>query len=107
MPKPLTLHLLAFELSPAACGIFFLPRVAFTKYRATYMSHKDGGRRWGVAGTRDGSTPSGVLNTPSYGAGLKFAPEARIDDGVLDLVLVEDLPFGRTPTSASWAYPTG
>jgi diacylglycerol kinase (ATP) len=32
-----------------------------------------------------------VLNTPTYGAGLRFAPEARIDDGALDIVLIEDL----------------
>jgi diacylglycerol kinase (ATP) len=34
-----------------------------------------------------------VLNTPSYGAGLQLAPDAKIDDGVLDLVVVEDLRF--------------
>jgi diacylglycerol kinase (ATP) len=33
----------------------------------------------------------GVLNTPSYGAGLRLAPQARLDDGMLDLVLVENL----------------
>ena len=32
-----------------------------------------------------------VLNTPSYGAGLRLADEARIDDGLLDLVFVEEL----------------
>lgn len=35
----------------------------------------------------------GILNTPSYGAGLRLAPDARIDDGKLDLVLLEDLSF--------------
>jgi YegS/Rv2252/BmrU family lipid kinase len=34
-----------------------------------------------------------VLNTRSYGAGLALAPDAQIDDGLLDLVLVEDLPL--------------
>ncbi len=34
-----------------------------------------------------------VLNAPSYGAGLRFAPAAKINDGLLDLVLVEDLNF--------------
>jgi len=34
---------------------------------------------------------AGVLNTPTYGAGLRFAPEAEIDDGLLDVVLIEDL----------------
>jgi diacylglycerol kinase (ATP) len=32
-----------------------------------------------------------VLNTPSYGAGLRFAPQAKTNDGTLDLVLGEDL----------------
>ncbi len=32
-----------------------------------------------------------VLNTPTYGAGLKLAPEACIDDGSLSVVLIEDL----------------
>jgi diacylglycerol kinase (ATP) len=32
-----------------------------------------------------------VLNTPSYGAGVRLAPEAKIDDGSLDLALLEPL----------------
>jgi diacylglycerol kinase (ATP) len=32
-----------------------------------------------------------VTNTPSYGAGVKIAPGARVDDGLLDLVLVPPL----------------
>jgi diacylglycerol kinase (ATP) len=32
-----------------------------------------------------------VLNTPTYGAGLRLAPEARTDDGLLDVVVVENL----------------
>jgi diacylglycerol kinase (ATP) len=32
-----------------------------------------------------------VLNTSTYGAGLQLAPEARTDDGLLDVVLVGDL----------------
>jgi diacylglycerol kinase (ATP) len=32
-----------------------------------------------------------VLNAPTYGAGIKLAPEARIDDGWLDVVIVGDL----------------
>ena len=35
-----------------------------------------------------------VLNTPSYGAGLRLADEAKIDDGLLDLVFVEELGLG-------------
>jgi diacylglycerol kinase (ATP) len=33
----------------------------------------------------------GILNTPSYGGGLRLAPEARLEDGRLDLVLLENL----------------
>jgi diacylglycerol kinase (ATP) len=32
-----------------------------------------------------------VLNTPTYGAGLRLAPDARINDGLLQVVLIEDL----------------
>jgi YegS/Rv2252/BmrU family lipid kinase len=34
---------------------------------------------------------AGVLNTPTYGAGLRLAPEADINDGLLDVVLIADL----------------
>lgn len=32
-----------------------------------------------------------VLNTPTYGSGIRLAPDARLDDGRLDAVIVEDL----------------
>src|SRR5215472_13554370 len=32
-----------------------------------------------------------ALNTPTYGAGLRLTPDARIDDGLLDVAMVEDL----------------
>ena len=35
----------------------------------------------------------GILNTPSYGAGLNFAPGARTDDGRLDLVVLDEHSF--------------
>jgi diacylglycerol kinase (ATP) len=34
---------------------------------------------------------AGVLNTPSYGAGLRVAPSARIDDGLLDVAIIKPL----------------
>jgi len=46
-----------------------------------------------------------VLNTPSFGAGLALAPNAKTDDGVLDLVVLEDLSLweilGMLPKLAS------
>jgi diacylglycerol kinase (ATP) len=32
-----------------------------------------------------------VLNTPTYGAGIRLAPDARMNDGWLEAVIVEDL----------------
>jgi len=32
-----------------------------------------------------------ALNTPTYGGGLRLAPDAQVDDGWLDLAFVEDL----------------
>lgn len=34
-----------------------------------------------------------ALNTPSYGAGIRLAPDAEVDDGWLDAVFVQDLKF--------------
>jgi diacylglycerol kinase (ATP) len=34
---------------------------------------------------------AGVLNTASYGGGLRLAPDARLDDGLLTTVFVKDL----------------
>lgn len=36
-----------------------------------------------------------ALNTPTYGAGLRLAANAKIDDGLLDVVFVEDLRLGE------------
>ncbi len=52
--------------------------------------------RWSSGESSDSSLKTqallvAVLNAPSYGAGLRFAPSAKTNDGLLDLVLVEDL----------------
>lgn len=37
----------------------------------------------------------GALNTPSYGGGLYLAPNAKIDDGNLEVIVLEDLSLGH------------
>jgi diacylglycerol kinase (ATP) len=44
-----------------------------------------------VAAIETRALVAGVLNTPSYGAGLRVAPGARVDDGLLDLAIVKPL----------------
>jgi diacylglycerol kinase (ATP) len=36
-----------------------------------------------------------VANSPTYGAGFRIAPAARMNDGWMDLTFVEDLPWTR------------
>jgi diacylglycerol kinase (ATP) len=36
-----------------------------------------------------------VLNTPTFGAGIRIVPTAKIDDGVLNLAVLDDLRIGR------------
>jgi len=36
-----------------------------------------------------------VLNTPTFGAGIRLAPGAQIDDGVLEFIFLEELRFGQ------------
>jgi diacylglycerol kinase (ATP) len=61
-------------------------------------------RHWPMTITLDGRTLhdgpvlfASVLNTPSYGSGMPVVPQARIDDGRLDLLLAG--PFSRVGTS--------
>ena len=36
-----------------------------------------------------------IANAPCYGSGFRIAPEARVDDGWMNLVIVEMLPWSR------------
>lgn len=61
-------------------------------------------RHWPMTITLDGRVLhegpvlfASALNTPSYGSGMPVVPQARIDDGRLDLLLAG--PFSRTGTA--------
>jgi len=65
---------------------------AYTGYRP---------RRVRITIDSEGSIPwqdcvlASVLNTPSFGAGIRPAPDARINDGLLDFVFLDELSIGR------------
>lgn len=48
-----------------------------------------------------------VLNTPTYGAGIRLAPEACLDDGWLDAVIVEDLSLLQVLALLPRVWKTG
>jgi diacylglycerol kinase (ATP) len=56
----------------------------FMEYRPTYVRLQVGRERWEGA-----ALLVAVANARSYGAGMIVAPMAEIDDGLLDVVLVE------------------
>lgn len=45
-----------------------------------------------------------VANGPTFGRGMRIAPEARLDDGSLDLVLVPSVPFWELPWRLAQLY---
>jgi diacylglycerol kinase (ATP) len=70
-----------------AAALFAFPRFASLEIRATMYS-KD----WDAPRVLEKKVLLlGILNTPSYGAGLRVAPSAKLDDGKLDLVALADL----------------
>ena len=49
----------------------------------------------------------GVLSTPSYGAGVRLAPDALIDDGLLQVVLMEDVKLWEVLKLLPWSMWSG
>jgi diacylglycerol kinase (ATP) len=48
-----------------------------------------------------------ALNTPSYGAGLRIAPDARIDDGLLDLAILKKLSAAQVGSAIPRLFASG
>jgi diacylglycerol kinase (ATP) len=48
-----------------------------------------------------------ALNTPSYGAGLRVAPDARIDDGLLDLAILKKLSAAQVGCAIPRLFASG
>lgn len=52
----------------------------------------------------DGIYLLAVANGPSFGKGMKVAPEAKVDDGLADVVVVKSLPAWRVPLELPRLY---
>jgi len=50
---------------------------------------------------------AGALNTPSYGAGLRLAPDARIDDGLLTTLFVRNLSAAQVLAAVPRLFARG
>ena len=48
-----------------------------------------------------------ALNTPSYGAGLRLAPAARIEDGILDVAVVKSLTAAQVGRAIPRLFASG
>jgi diacylglycerol kinase (ATP) len=48
-----------------------------------------------------------TLNTPSYGAGMRVAPEARVDDGLLNFVLLKNLSAAQVGRAIPGMFASG
>jgi diacylglycerol kinase (ATP) len=71
----------AFSLLPA------LARFAAVRMK---ISVQHGGHPE-VAGSAQSVVVAGFANAPAYGGGMKIAPRAQLDDGVLDVCVVRDM----------------
>ncbi len=65
----------------------------FAPFPIKLSTKDDAGDRWAVR--RDGLTILAALaNTPLYGGGMRVAPKAKMDDGLLDVCVVKEVdPF--------------
>ena len=60
-----------------------------------------------LPGIRQRALLAAVLNTSSYGGGLHLAPDARLDDGMLEFVMVGMLGRAQVIRSLFWLMATG
>jgi len=65
------------------------------------VAELDGTRR------RERAIFAAVTNSSSYGSGVRIAPDARMDDGWLDVVLVEDIGWTRLVEAIPIMLTTG
>lgn len=84
-----------------------------TRYLAGMFAVFSGSRLLRVTAELDGASWSGralfvaVANAPSYGSGVRIAPQAKIDDGLLDVVVVADVGLLRLLEAIPIALTTG
>jgi diacylglycerol kinase (ATP) len=60
-----------------------------------------------LPGIRQQALVAAVLNTPGYGGGLRLAPDARLDDGMLEFVMIGMLGRAQVIRLLFWLTATG
>jgi len=74
------------RLSGGLIYIYSVLHTLITFHPPSFDIEYEGGRY------QDGAMLVVLANTPRFGGGMKVAPEARMDDGLLDLVIVRAVP---------------
>jgi len=82
-----------FRSLPGAARYIAAALWAFADFQPLHLEAELDGKR--VVSDPQGLLFAAVCNTPTYGAGVRIAPEARLDDGWLDVVLVRQLSWLR------------
>lgn len=67
--------------------VFFLIKILFTYERNTVQLKIDGKKH-----VFDDTWFATVSNQPFYGGGMKISPSAKVDDGILDIIVAHRLP---------------
>ena len=82
-----------FQRLPGAARYVASALWALVNFQAFHLEGELDGKR--VLRASDPLMIAAVSNTPSYGAGIKIAPAAEIDDGLLDITLVAQMSWMR------------
>lgn len=60
-----------------------------------------------IAAIESRVTTAAVLNTPAYGAGLRVAPDAQIDDGLVDVSILKGLSAAEVARALPGLFASG
>jgi diacylglycerol kinase (ATP) len=76
--------------------------LAWRKFRPVELYAEMDGKIW-----KGRVMLAAIANAPSYGAGLRIAPGARMDDGLLDVTIVGEMPLARLMEALPLVFGAG